>query len=180
MSLADPFNISCSSDVFFSETHPDQIFSMNGPGLCFPEHYCTNIDPNGPCVILLNAHANFYYETVDLPLHYEITTNQNNILSLRITNNNSDVAYYESEPILAVEDFNTTALNIYPNPVTGQLFVGKIATPVHGISIFSLEGKLLLSSKNTQKIDMASLPSGLYLVQIVVDGKINIQKVLKK
>ena len=176
--FADPLNVLCTSGLVFSETQPEQIFEVLEGTLCFPDQTC-NGNPTGPCTTMYGTHSNFYYDTVKLPLTYEITPTQNDILSLTVTNNNGDIAYYESEPILAIEDFNTTALNVYPNPASDQLFVSDLSTPAYAISIFSLEGKLLLASKNAQKIDMASLPSGLYLVQIVVDGKASFKKVIK-
>jgi hypothetical protein len=52
------------------------------------------------------------------------------------------------------------ALMVYPNPTTGILFV----TQKENLTLSDLSGKLLLEQKNTNQLDMSSLPAGMYLL----------------
>jgi hypothetical protein len=54
------------------------------------------------------------------------------------------------------------ALMVYPNPTTGTVFV----TEKGNLTLSDLSGKLLLEQKNTNQLDMSSLPAGIYLLHV--------------
>jgi hypothetical protein len=66
-------------------------------------------------------------------------------------------------------------LMVYPNPTTGTLFV----TQKENLTLSDLTGKLLLEQKNTNQLDMSSLPAGMYLLHIG-DEKRQTVKVIKE
>lgn len=67
-------------------------------------------------------------------------------------------------------------LKIYPNPVTDFLFID--GTPITNATLFSTNGSILREfSQNT--IDMQAFSSGVYFLQINVDDKTIVQKVIK-
>lgn len=55
-------------------------------------------------------------------------------------------------------------ISIYPNPAQDMLWL-ETAGPVQ-VSVFSVEGKLLLQQVATGKLDISSLASGLYIVRL--------------
>ncbi|PKP14838.1 MAG: Por secretion system protein, partial [Bacteroidetes bacterium HGW-Bacteroidetes-23] len=70
--------------------------------------------------------------------------------------------------------------NIYPNPVSEELYI------VHGYNevdynLFSVDGKLVQNGLlQGLKINVSNLQSGLYILQLEVDGKKEIKKIVKK
>jgi hypothetical protein len=70
--------------------------------------------------------------------------------------------------------------NIYPNPVSEELYI------VHGYNevafkLFSVDGKLVQNGLlNGLKINVSTLQKGLYILQLEVNGKKEIKKIVKK
>ena len=83
---------------------------------------------------------------------------------------------------LSITDPTLSDLKIYPNPVADQLFLstktelaGKIAT------VFDINGKRVLNQKlSVHQIDVSSLESGMYFLQIESEGRIVNKKFVKQ
>jgi hypothetical protein len=71
-----------------------------------------------------------------------------------------------------------TKLNIYPNPVADVLYI-KSQSKVTEIQIFAASGQRVMNvnDKNISSVNLQSLPSGVYLINITLD---NGQKLTKK
>lgn len=79
-----------------------------------------------------------------------------------------------------VNDLNKTNISIYPNPVVDQLNI-QSNKPISEVSIYNIEGKFLASfTGNTEKIDLANYPKGVYLVTVTTGKVTKTQKVIKK
>jgi hypothetical protein len=67
---------------------------------------------------------------------------------------------------LSIED-NTFGLgvSVYPNPTDNYLFIEGNKNPI-SISIYNLLGKKVMSAKNTNRIDVKELSSGVYIIRI--------------
>jgi hypothetical protein len=88
----------------------------------------------------------------------------------------------ESEPHLGsrllIDDVNLSSVNFiqetsiggirfYPNPIKNKLFIESInGENFDKISVFNLEGALVLSSSNTEEVDLSNLNSGVYFIKI--------------
>jgi len=72
-------------------------------------------------------------------------------------------------------------LRIYPNPVDDFLNI-ETTEKNHEISIFDASGKYLINSKldDNLRIDLSSLPSGIYTLQIKGVGSVKTVKLVKK
>ena len=81
-----------------------------------------------------------------------------------------------SDQTLAVE--NEISLNIYPNPTMDFIKINN-EEPVN-VKIINLNGKVV-KSKNLKngKIDISDLASGIYLLEVQLNGKIYKQKIRK-
>jgi len=90
----------------------------------------------------------------------------------------------------AVKDLtNNLQLNIYPNPFTSELDIS-ISQPnltQADISICNILGQTVynqhetnLSPTYTKMLDLSYLPNGVYLVEVVVDGEVNVKEVVKQ
>lgn len=69
---------------------------------------------------------------------------------------------------LGVDEYDVTSFQVYPNPTDSQLH---IETPYHDLSsyeyrITNLMGQVLMTGTASPLIDVASLPSGIYFIQI--------------
>jgi len=68
-------------------------------------------------------------------------------------------------PTASIEDEHLFAIAIYPNPTNNTLFISGNKTPIR-VSIYNVLGKEVLSIKNTNNINVAALPSGVYVIRI--------------
>ena len=57
------------------------------------------------------------------------------------------------------------AVSVYPNPADSYLFIEGIEKPL-AVSIYNLLGKKVISTNNTNKIDVQGLPSGVYVIKL--------------
>ena len=59
-----------------------------------------------------------------------------------------------------------STVNIYPNPAIDVINIDVIGQLNFKIALFDLEGQLLLSAKNIHFIEVTSLPTGIYLIEL--------------
>lgn len=79
---------------------------------------------------------------------------------------------------MATNDLNKTEISVYPNPVVDQLTIQSNKS-VDEVAIYDVEGKLLASFTNTDKINFSNYPKGVYLVTVTTGKVIKTQKVIK-
>ncbi|MCB0443771.1 MAG: T9SS type A sorting domain-containing protein [Flavobacterium sp.] len=75
-----------------------------------------------------------------------------------------------------------TALNlkVYPNPVSETLNI-KHAYTLVTFNLFTIDGKIIKSGNlENQQINVSDLPSGMYLLQLNVEGKSETKKIIKR
>lgn len=81
-------------------------------------------------------------------------------------------------------EIKEAGLSIFPNPTQNNFTVKLEERQSGSISVNSVDGKQLLSTDFEKQIEVnvnvAELPSGIYFVNINVDGKITTRKVIKK
>lgn len=85
--------------------------------------------------------------------------------------NNANFSSQSSTPIdcetLSVEYFDAPQIAIFPNPTTKFVHWEGIDFSIERASIYSANGKLILSSKpNTNFMDVESLPNGMYFLKL--------------
>ncbi|MEG1643583.1 MAG: T9SS type A sorting domain-containing protein, partial [Bacteroidales bacterium] len=72
---------------------------------------------------------------------------------------------------------------VYPNSATDFITV-KSEKDISAIRIFDIKGVLLINSETVvtgeYKIDISSMPSGNYLIQVVIDGRAEMKHFIKK
>ncbi|MBL7818598.1 MAG: T9SS type A sorting domain-containing protein [Saprospiraceae bacterium] len=127
-----------------------------------------------------------YYTTGDTLLRqfteqYRQTTTNPWVYDFRST-----FEYCGQAPNVAVETISIGDIKLMPNPVTYQLNI-QLSDPsvtVHQLSIYDIAGHIILSkisNSATTTLDIANLPTGLYLLKIeTTDGRRGIQKFVKQ
>jgi hypothetical protein len=90
---------------------------------------------------------------------------------------------FEVNEILGLDNsFIEENFTIYPNPASNLLNVISYKETQYQISIFTIKGELVYSSsaKNPeQSIDLTSFKDGIYLLQVISEGKQEVMKLLK-
>lgn len=86
------------------------------------------------------------------------------------------------DTVLGTNDFDTSSISTYPNPVTSELNI-QSKELITSVSIFSILGQQVLSlpagSLNVA-VDMSTLSPGVYLANIATERGSKTQKVIKK
>ncbi len=71
---------------------------------------------------------------------------------------------------LTVGNYNMKGVSLFPNPTTGVLTITWSAPVNARITVYSATGKALLhdeaNASNRKMLDLATLPSGIYFVQL--------------
>jgi len=75
------------------------------------------------------------------------------------------------------DNLNTSEINIYPNPANDYI---QISEQVEKTELFSLSGAKLSEQKNTDKINFANFPSGIYILKISSENKLFFKKIVIK
>jgi hypothetical protein len=105
-------------------------------------------------------------------------------VKLKATNANGNNTVEKMEFIIVdypVSINDNVKLNfvIFPNPAKEVLYVkGDYNITDSKIEILDLNGKLLKTVSDTDKVDVSDLPSGLFLVRITDKNKLGIKKVV--
>lgn len=92
-----------------------------------------------------------------------------------------DNVYFSNVP-LGIEDFKTSSVKMYPNPVSDIFNVSSDKT-IENITFYNMLGQQVItmnSSKSTEAIDLSNFQSGVYIVKVTVDGKVTTSRVIKK
>jgi hypothetical protein len=124
----------------------------------------------------------FPHEASDAPLRLgETYTLENNSITMEVVHVNAgnyiDVAITLS-PTTRTEAPSVSDIYGYPSPVVDQLYLEGTGDVVYTIDLFDLHGKLILSQSGTHRIDMSSLPGGLYI--LVLTNPQNHQRIVRR
>jgi hypothetical protein len=81
---------------------------------------------------------------------------------------------------LSINDFDLSDLKLYPNPVNGDYVT--IQSSVSGeknIEVYDITGKRLINTiLNSDKLDVSSVSSGVYLVKVTIQGQTKVSKLV--
>ncbi len=77
----------------------------------------------------------------------------------------------EKENFLAIDEFNELNLIVYPNPAQNSIAIKNMPQDAY-IQVIGMDGKLILSSSHST-IDISSLTSGKYIVELISNTHIS-------
>lgn len=107
-----------------------------------------------------------YYDNFNRYPIFTATTATISVPLLSI-NQTTNAAVRQENPVLASSQSNLNKIQVYPNPVKDYLFLAGDLKNYSGSKIYSLEGKLLMTSfLKDQKIDLTNLPTGNYILEL--------------
>ncbi len=62
-------------------------------------------------------------------------------------------------------------IRLYPNPVSGNLFIESKKEAKFTTSIYDINGRLLIVANSSPSIDLSELKNGMYLVKVATAEK---------
>lgn len=66
--------------------------------------------------------------------------------------------------------------SVYPNPATDILYIN---VPVENtVALLNLQGQVLMTERNTNTINVASLPAGIYLLRVTSESGVMVERVM--
>ncbi|AGC77314.1 putative secreted protein (Por secretion system target) [Nonlabens dokdonensis] len=153
---------------------------------------CCDPNPNGiqnpdqDCLDLAGysgMYMQFFATGISLDFHYDIATlGITNTTTLTITNPNGDYARYGSVPLSIDEVTSEIDVLLAANPVRDRLILkGSDIDYITDITIYDLSGKKLLNTNLYDEfIDIKTLKSGMYLLQIKLYDKMKTIRFIKE
>lgn len=112
--------------------------------------------------------------------HYQIEDENGNIIfSGDGTFTTEDVAIMSIDvEMVGMNDVAAEVINVYPNPAKNTL---NVSSEVSTAAIYNIQGQLMMDAQvNGNSIDISSLPNGLYLVRLSVEGQVIDRKFVKE
>lgn len=87
----------------------------------------------------------------------------------------------EVTPITEIDNLADNVLLVYPNPVCNELYI-QSEKPVENITLYNITGRPVLHERGTdsQSINVAHLPQGVYLLRMTVASKVVTKKIVKQ
>jgi hypothetical protein len=84
-----------------------------------------------------------------------------------------DIGAYEYPTQLAMQESIPATIKIYPNPAKGYIIFDGIETPDHALVLFyDSSGRQLTCHYTSDRIPVSHLSQGIYLAEVIVEGKI--------
>src|SRR5258706_397178 len=155
--------------------------------------YCNTICNNISYGLQMNSSPNFsvtnnYWCTTDsLQIAAAIYDGYDNISYGLVTFMPIDTSGCSPVTGIPVNDEHVSSFSIFPNPATSELVVRSSEFGDKGeLTIFNVVGNKIFSQQlraNRQRpivIDVSTLASGIYIIQIVMDNKISRQKFIRQ
>ncbi len=88
---------------------------------------------------------------------------------------------FENSPVLATNDIASQNVVIFPNPVAETLFIKTTGTPIQAVQVYDAFGKVVVDKvKFENDIDVATLQTGIYFIDIESSKGHTIKKFIKK
>jgi len=112
--------------------------------------------------------------------NYTVTQNGSYSVTVENTNGCRNTSTGTIVNNVSVNNLHTpNSLNLYPNPTNDLIYINGIQP--HCIKVVSIQGTIIQTYFETDKIDLSNLSNGLYFIQIFDDENnlFNIQKVTK-
>ena len=129
------------------------------------------------------------FENSFLPVGLDKNSNTSEKIYYKVDNNwfQNDVikGSLMIRPVFSKSDYVLTnteskkfkkTISIFPNPSRG---IFNLSTKVDNITIYSIDGKIVKSAKNTDRINLQEFRNGYYLIQIEDENRIERHKLIK-
>ena len=128
----------------------------------------------------------FFNTVSNLDLHC-IEVNNTTYSAVNWTNVDAQVSFStnctNTCSTVGIDELSSSSINIFPNPTSGQINISLEEAKTGVLSIRNYLGQLVMKQefKNTQEFNISlDVPSGIYFLQLEIDGELITKKVVKK
>lgn len=83
-----------------------------------------------------------------------------------IPNNGIDEDCDDMDLVLSIYEIGNATVNIYPNPAVNNINIDIVGTLDYELTLYDYQGKSILTASNKSQLNISSIPSGLYLLEI--------------
>jgi len=115
---------------------------------------------------------------------YWPTNNNPNPHIFTMSDSTESIVLMHFEFEVGVDELSSSSISIHPNPTSERITVSLEEGIATSVTIRNSLGQLLLSDKtpstNQVELDLSSYPTGIYFLQIEVDGQVITKKVVKE
>ncbi|HBR54990.1 MAG TPA: T9SS type A sorting domain-containing protein [Flavobacteriaceae bacterium] len=81
---------------------------------------------------------------------------------------------------LSTPEFNISEISVYPNPTSDKIQIEHYGAPIKSYTIYSIEGKMQKTGSFQQTIDISTLTSGMFFIELVSEeGTATTKKFIK-
>jgi hypothetical protein len=167
-----------NADIFYAlNTFTDGNNHISEIGFGYDEAMFPNISNFNPQNLKLYLFQNNTAQEIPFTLDLVSKT-------LKVNTNFEDESfvYFAYTNSLSLKDTHLSdTFSLYPNPTNSELNIkSELLKNNFNIKITNVLGAIVLSAKNTKKIDVSNLPMGMYFIQIEQDNYSLTKKFLKK
>ena len=114
------------------------------------------------------------------PLFAEDVNGDNKIDIIASSSENGKIAWYKNSGVLSANQNSALDFTIYPNPSKNIININS-KTDISHIKIYNPLGISVLYIKNTTKIDISNLSTGIYFIEVIdIDGSTGLKKIIKE
>jgi hypothetical protein len=187
------FNQVCVDSVWYDATNPNiiNVRVFNG-SLSFINYPSVQIvAPNGDTISNQHALVSFFGQIYNT---YQTYTDTILVTGISDFSNYTFLMGQSFNDTTAIINFcNTTnslilnsrtEVEIYPNPAVSEILIsGMSSLSKNEVSIVDMQGREVITEKNVcenKKIDVSSLTKGIYMINVITDGGIFSQKMIKQ
>lgn len=86
--------------------------------------------------------------------------------------------------LVGIEELPSSTVNIYPNPTSGQIIIPLEEGTIKSVTLRNSLGQLLLTdnhpSSDKLELDISTFPTGIYFLQLELDGEVLTKKIIKQ
>ena len=87
--------------------------------------------------------------------------------AVEIPNNGIDEDCDGSDLMTSIHDLGEASIRIYPNPATDIINIDVNGPLDYSVSLYSLDGRILLTANNSSTINLNDMSSGIYLLEMI-------------
>ena len=146
------------------------------------DQYSTSDDGDSEETITFNSYGNLGFYTALNNQTYQILSRTSNTMSVRNVGSegNSWYSTLTTDEQLSTVELNNFSVRIFPNPTnTDFIYIKSSIAGSKNIELFDINGRKIIQTKlSGDKLNIGELNSGIYLLKIMIKGRINFSKII--
>ena len=128
------------------------------------------------CVQETWGHGSFATVTRYFPF-VKGTTTYTNTTDVLDDTSFTNISLTWSPTLSVVDNVYFKSLLVYPNPVSNIIYISGDNIDIRKICLYDINGRLVKTSKDLEKVDVSNLPCGLYLLEVSNDENRTVKKI---